>query len=82
VFNSESNWVVLFQWRFCGNVAASFPWKDYPVMARPGPETQAKRRREQDKRDKRRAKQEKRALRRAQKKANSEMTDSGETPAS
>ncbi len=51
-------------------------------MARPGPETQAKRRREQDKRDKRRAKQEKRALRRAQKKVNSEMTDSPETPAS
>jgi len=42
------------------------------VMARPGPETQAKRRREQDKRDKRRAKEEKKALRKAQKKANAE----------
>ena len=30
MFNSESNWVILFHWRFCGNVAASFPWKDFP----------------------------------------------------
>ena len=34
-------------------------------MARPGPETQAKRRREQAKKEKRRAKEEKKALRRA-----------------
>ncbi len=34
-------------------------------MARPGPETQAKRRREQAKKEKRRAKEEKRALRKA-----------------
>lgn len=36
-------------------------------MARPGPETQAKRRREQAKKEKRRAKEEKKALRKAQK---------------
>ncbi len=36
-------------------------------MARPGPETQAKRRREQAKREKRRAKEEKKALRKIQK---------------
>ena len=34
-------------------------------MARPGPETQAKRRREQAKKEKRRAKEEKKALRKA-----------------
>ncbi len=39
-------------------------------MARPGPQTQAKRRREQEKKDKRNAKLEKKALRKAQKKAN------------
>ncbi len=37
-------------------------------MARPGPETQAKRRREQAKKEKRRAKEEKKALRKAEKK--------------
>jgi hypothetical protein len=36
-------------------------------MARPGPETQAKRRREQAKREKRSAKEEKKALKKAQK---------------
>lgn len=44
-------------------------------MARPGPETQAKRRREQAKREKRRAKDEKKALRKAQKKDDVEMSD-------
>jgi hypothetical protein len=43
-----------------------------PFMARPGPETQAKRRREQLKREKRRDKDEKKALRK-------EMKKSGET---
>lgn len=38
-------------------------------MARPGPETQAKRRREQEKREKRMAKEEKKALRKALKNA-------------
>jgi len=38
-------------------------------MARPGPETQAKRKREQAKAEKRRAKEEKKALRREQKRA-------------
>ena len=41
-------------------------------MARPGPETQAKRRREQEKLEKRRAKAEKKALRKAQKQADPE----------
>jgi len=36
-------------------------------MARPGPQTQAKRRREQAKKEKRRAKDEKKALRKAEK---------------
>lgn len=38
-------------------------------MARPGPQTQAKRRREQAKKEKRQAKEEKKALRKAQKEA-------------
>lgn len=42
-------------------------------MARPGPQTQAKRRREQDKKDKRKAKEEKKA----QKKALKEEGDDG-----
>ena len=37
-------------------------------MARPGPQTQAKRRREQEKKDKRKAKDEKKALKKALKK--------------
>jgi len=41
-------------------------------MARPGPQTQAKRQREQKKREKRRAKEEKKALRKAQKLAAAE----------
>ena len=43
-------------------------------MARPGPQTQAKRQREQKKREKRRAKEEKKALRKAQKLAGDEPT--------
>jgi hypothetical protein len=43
-------------------------------MARPGPETQAKRRREQAKKEKRRAKEEKKALRKAQKNADAEAS--------
>ena len=41
-------------------------------MARPGPQTLEKRRREQARKEKRSAKEEKRALRKAQKKANAE----------
>ena len=43
-------------------------------MGRPGPQTQAKRRREQAKKEKRKAKEEKMALRKAQKTANAEIT--------
>jgi hypothetical protein len=39
-------------------------------MARPGPQTHAKRQREQEKKEKRRAKAEKKALRKAEKAAN------------
>ncbi len=42
-------------------------------MARPGPQTQAKRRREQAKKEKRRAKEEKKALRKAQKQGTVEV---------
>jgi hypothetical protein len=49
-------------------------------MARPGPETQAKRRREQEKIEKRRAKAEKKALRKAQKKADAEMSSPEDIP--
>ncbi len=41
-------------------------------MARPGPQTHAKRQREQAKKEKRRAKEEKKALRKAEKMANTE----------
>jgi hypothetical protein len=51
-------------------------------MARPGPETQAKRRREQAKREKRRAKEEKKALRKAQKKGGTDVIDPGKNSAS
>ena len=49
-------------------------------MARPGPETQAKRRREQEKRDKRRAKEEKKALRKALKKGDVEESSPAQLP--
>ena len=49
-------------------------------MARPGPETQAKRRREQEKIEKRRAKAEKKALRKAQKQADAEGPGSEDSP--
>lgn len=62
--------LLLHRRRLCGNVAAHSPTKGATVMARPGPETQAKRRREQAKKEKRMAKEEKKAQRRAQKKAN------------
>ena len=42
-------------------------------MARPGPQTFAKRQREQAKKDKRRAKEEKKALRKAEKEASKEL---------
>ena len=42
-------------------------------MARPGPQTFAKRQREQAKKDKRRAKEEKKALRKAEKAAGKEL---------
>lgn len=52
-------------------------------MARPGPQTQAKRQREQAKRDKRRAKDEKKALRKAIKDGTAEPLepDTGLEPA-
>ena len=49
-------------------------------MARPGPETQAKRRREQEKIEKRKAKADKKALRKAQKQADTEISDSEDSP--
>jgi len=49
-------------------------------MARPGPETQAKRRREHEKIEKRRAKAEKMALRKAQKQADPEISSSEDRP--
>ena len=65
-----TNRVRLRRRKLCGNVAPHSSTKGAAVMARPGPETQAKRRREQAKKEKRMAKEEKKALRRAQKKAN------------
>ena len=56
-----------------GNVADHFALKESPSMARPGPQTQAKRQRELAKLEKRRAKEEKKALRKAQKKPNAEV---------
>ena len=43
-------------------------------MARPGPQTHAKRQREQLKKDKRRAKDEKKALRKAEKETDGDMS--------
>jgi hypothetical protein len=43
-------------------------------MARPGPQTHAKRQREQLKKDKRRAKDEKKALRKAEKEADGDIS--------
>ena len=54
-----------------GNVGAQYYTERTALMARPGPQTQAKRQREQTKKDKRAAKEEKRALRKAQKLADS-----------
>ena len=58
----------------CGMVAALFYKQGY-MMARPGPETMARRRREQAKKEKREAKEEKKALRKAQKNANPEADE-------
>jgi len=72
------------RWRFslglCVNVVTHFLTEGPDFMARPGPETQAKRRREQDKIEKRRAKAEKKALRKAQKQAETEVPSSEESP--
>jgi len=54
----------------CGNVRTQCSTEGVVLMARPGPQTQAKRRREQAKKEKRRAKEEKKALRKAEKEAN------------
>lgn len=50
-------------------------------MGRPGPQTHAKRQREQAKKEKRRAKAEKKALRKAEKAANAEPQPNGTNPA-
>jgi hypothetical protein len=47
-------------------------------MARPGPQTQAKRRREQAKKEKRRAKEEKKALRKEQNVSDASVTSGPE----
>ena len=50
-------------------------------MGRPGPMTQAKRKRERDKQEKRKAKQERRAMRKEQKNQKAENSiDTGEDP--
>ncbi len=54
----------------CGKVAVSREGSN--SMARPGPQTHAKRQREQAKKEKRRAKEEKKALRKTEKTANAE----------
>ncbi len=69
MFNPAKKPVLLRRRRLCGNVATHFSTKGPAFMARPGPQTQAKRRREQAKKEKRRAKEEKKALRKAQKEA-------------
>jgi ribosomal protein L12E/L44/L45/RPP1/RPP2 len=56
----------------CGKVAADISTEGSNSMARPGPQTHAKRQREQAKKEKRRAKEEKKALRKAEKMANTE----------
>lgn len=54
-----------------GNVGTQYSKEQIALMARPGPQTQAKRQREQLKKEKRTAKEEKKALRKAQKAASS-----------
>jgi hypothetical protein len=54
-----------------GKVGTQFSKEQTALMARPGPQTQAKRQREQTKKEKRAAKEEKKALRKEQKAANS-----------
>ncbi len=56
----------------CGKVTDSVSREESNSMARPGPQTHAKRQREQAKKEKRRAKEEKKALRKAEKTANAE----------
>ena len=56
----------------CGKVIVLVAMEGSNCMARPGPQTHAKRQREQAKKDKRRAKEEKKALRKAEKMANAE----------
>ncbi len=56
----------------CGKVAVHIATEGINCMARPGPQTHAKRQREQAKKEKRRAKEEKKALRKAEKLANTE----------
>ena len=56
----------------CGKVIVLVATEGRSYMARPGPQTHAKRQREQAKKEKRRAKEEKKALRKAEKLANAE----------
>jgi len=50
---------------FVVTLPSNFSRKDPHIMGRPGPQTHAKRQREQAKKEKRRAKEEKKALRKA-----------------
>ncbi len=69
MFSPAKKQILLRRQKDCGNVDTHFSTKGSAFMARPGPQTQAKRRREQAKKEKRRAKEEKKALRKAQKEA-------------
>ena len=56
----------------CGKVTVHIATEGSNCMARPGPQTHAKRQREQAKKEKRKAKEEKKALRKAEKMASAE----------
>ena len=66
----------------CVKVAADFSTEGSNSMARPGPQTHAKRQREQAKKEKRRAKEEKKALRKAEKMATTEPESATTEPES
>ncbi len=66
----------------CGKVAADNSTEGSNSMARPGPQTHAKRQREQAKKEKRRAKEETKALRKAEKLGNTEPESASTEPES
>jgi hypothetical protein len=66
----------------CVKVAADISTEGSNSMARPGPQTHAKRQREQAKKEKRRAKEEKKALRKAEKMGNTEPETANTEPES